>query len=256
MQCKAWAYAWCLLYNCSPLLYLQEVNAAVIVDPSVKQVIAKACDQTCSCYNPKNEITPETSCIEKLETSVCHGISGGALSRKEHSNGFPAKSEQLYTGVSCLCPWGWAEQESDMSLSYCHPLRHASIVAIESSAARDRLLFPSSGKTQDKSFEMDHMQSCSAACPAKRQKTNPTNVSCFFLHNIFSFPWYMLLHSWSCWGWLVFKFLYLRVVLSQIQVNGEENLDLNGEGCSGSLSARPYLCTGFDMYLVWEPCIM
>ncbi|KAM1232556.1 hypothetical protein TB2_002278 [Malus domestica] len=195
-----------------------EVNAAVIVDPSVKQVIAKACDQTCSCYNPKNEITLETSCSEKLETSVCHGISGGALSCKEHSNGFPAKSEQLYTGVSCLCPWGWAEQESDMSLRYCHPLRHASIVAIESSAARDRLLFPSSGKTQDnKSFEMDHMQSCSAASPAKRQKTNSTNI----------------------------------------QVNyGEDNLDLNGEGCSRSLSARPYLCTGFDMYLVWEPCIM
>ncbi|KAM2797316.1 hypothetical protein COP1_002398 [Malus domestica] len=195
-----------------------EVNAAVIVDPSVKQVIAKACDQTCSCYNPKNEITLETSCSEKLETSVCHGISGGALNCKEHSNGFPAKSEQLYTGVSCLCPWGWAEQESDMSLRYCHPLRHASIVAIESSAARDRLLFPSSGKTQDnKSFEMDHMQSCSAASPAKRQKTNSTNI----------------------------------------QVNyGEDNLDLNGEGCSRSLSARPYLCTGFDMYLVWEPCIM
>lgn len=193
-----------------------EVNAAVIVDPSVKQVIAKACDQTCSCYNPKNEITLETSCIEKLETSVCHGISGGALSRKEHSNGFPAKSEQLYTGVSCLCPWGWAEQESDMSLRYCHPLRHASIVAIESSAARDRLLFPSSGKAQDKSFEMDRMQSCSAASPAKRQKTNPTNI----------------------------------------QVNGEDNLDLNSEGCTRSLSARPYLCTGFDMYLVWEPCIM
>ncbi|XP_070661863.1 tRNA-specific adenosine deaminase TAD3 isoform X2 [Malus domestica] len=193
-----------------------EVNAAVIVDPSVKQVIAKACDQTCSCYNPKNEITLETSCSEKLETSVCHGISGGALSCKEHSNGFPAKSEHLYTGVSCLCPWGWAEQESDMSLRYCHPLRHASIVAIESSAARDRLLFPSSGKTQDnKSFEMDHMQSCSAASPAKRQKTNSTNVN-----------------------------------------YGEDNLDLNGEGCSRSLSARPYLCTGFDMYLVWEPCIM
>ncbi|TQD89747.1 hypothetical protein C1H46_024741 [Malus baccata] len=194
-----------------------EVNAAVIVDPSVKQVIAKACDQTCSCYNPKNEITLETSCSEKLETSVCHGISGGALSHKEHSNGFPAKSEQLYTGVSCLCPWGWAEQESDMSLRYCHPLRHASIVAIESSAARDRLLFPSSGKTHDKSFEMDRMQSCSAASPAKRQKTNSTNI----------------------------------------QVNyGEDSLDLNGEGCSRSLSARPYLCTGFDMYLVWEPCIM
>ncbi|CAN6686735.1 unnamed protein product [Malus baccata var. baccata] len=194
-----------------------EVNAAVIVDPSVKQVIAKACDQTCSCYNPKNEITLETSCSEKLETSVCHGISGGAVSRKEHSNGFPAKSEQLYTGVSCLCPWGWAEQESDMSLRYCHPLRHASIVAIESSAARDRLLFPSSGKTHDKSFEMDRMQSCSAASPAKRQKTNSTNI----------------------------------------QVNyGEDSLDLNGEGCSRSLSARPYLCTGFDMYLVWEPCIM
>lgn len=81
-----------------------EVNVAVIMDPSVKQVITKACDQTCSYYNPKNEITLDTSCSGKRETSVCHSNTNGVLSREEHSNSFPDKSEQLYSDVSCLNP--------------------------------------------------------------------------------------------------------------------------------------------------------
>lgn len=191
------------------------VNAAVIVDPLVKQVITTACDQTCSSYSPTNKITLETSCCEKLEAFISHSDSDGVLNHQTvHSNSFQDKSKQLCTGVSCLYPWQWADQQSDMSSCYWHPLRHAAIVAIESSAARDRYLFPSLGKIQDKSFEMDNMQSSSAGSPAKRQKTNSTNV-----------------HS------------------------DDDNLDTNGEG-SSSLSARPYLCTGFDMYLVWEPCIM
>ncbi|KAB2635046.1 inactive tRNA-specific adenosine deaminase-like protein 3 [Pyrus ussuriensis x Pyrus communis] len=150
------------------------------ISVNYKQVIAKAYDQTCSCYNPKNEITLDTSCSGKRETCVCHSNTNGVLSREEHSNGFPDKSEQLYSDFALLPPFA----------SHC-------IVAIESSAARDRLLFPSSLLRQ-----------------ALWQKDKRSTV------------------------------------------NGDDNLDVDSEGCSRSLSARPCLCTGFDMYLVWEPCIL
>jgi len=38
---------------------------------------------------------------------------------------------------------------------------------------------------------------------------------------------------------------------------GEDDDKLNG--CtqpSGQPSTRPYLCTGYDIYFVWEPCAM
>ncbi|XP_050363060.1 tRNA-specific adenosine deaminase TAD3 isoform X2 [Argentina anserina] len=150
------------------------VNAAVIVDPSVKQ-----------------------------------SQSAGVLSSETlHSSSLP-----LYTGVCCLYPWRWAEQESDTSSCSLHPLRHAAIVAIESSAARDIHLFPSFGKIDDTHSEIDSTHSSSTGSPAKRQKTQSTKVY------------------------------------------DEAHMDTNGNA-SISLSGRPYLCTGFDIYLAWEPCIM
>jgi tRNA-specific adenosine deaminase 3 len=39
------------------------------------------------------------------------------------------------------------------------------------------------------------------------------------------------------------------------QVEDDEKLDTLTEG-HHSVVARPYLCTGYDIYLVWEPCTM
>lgn len=169
------------------------VNAAVIVDPSSKQVIASACDQVVSLHTCTEWASEETSCF----------ANGVGSHESLVSNGCPNEPKQLYSGVSCLHPWNWAEQHLlHACSSNWHPLRHAAIVAIEHSAARDRCLFPSSG---------GHiMQSSFPGAPAKRQKTT----------------------------------------LSSVEDDGKLDADIK------DISAKPYLCTGYDIYLVWEPCIM
>lgn len=214
----------CFLYGLLIELYLhathslcvQVVNAAVIVDPSVKQVIATACDQTCSWYAPANKTTLETYCFKKPEASVSHSESDGVLSYETpHSNSLPNYSKQLYTGVCCLYPWRWAEQQSDTNSCSWHPLRHAAIVAIESSAAMDIHLFPSLGKIQDKYGEMDHTQSSSAGSPAKRRKTHSTNVSYFFVLQPSNWTFLgRLLYGAEGFGWCLFTSHHLLNIFS------------------------------------------
>ncbi|XP_062105966.1 tRNA-specific adenosine deaminase TAD3 [Humulus lupulus] len=189
------------------------VNAAVIVDPLVKQVVATAYDQVCSWDIEADKVTLETNCLRKPAALDLSTDSEGMVSHKTlPSTCLQDETKQLYTGVSCLYPWRWAEQQPVHSSGCWHPLRHAAMVAIESSAARDRLLFPSSGDIQDTPIDVDNKQ-YSMGSPAKKQKTN----------------------------------------IEKIAGNGIKNIC---EEDSHSLSARPYLCTGYDIYLVWEPCTM
>ncbi|KAK9270783.1 hypothetical protein L1049_026367 [Liquidambar formosana] len=192
------------------------VNAAVIVDPSVKQVIASACDQIFSWYTPTNKTCGGTSCFEHPK-AFNYPVAGGVGSHETLvSNGSLDEAKRLCSGVSCLYPWQWAERQlHTRGCCNWNPLRHAAIVAIEYSADRDRRLFPGLGHIIDTSIEMDHMQSSSASAPAKRQKTTLSNVT------------------------------------------GDEKLDdhINDFPSDKGLD-RPYLCTGYDIYLVWEPCTM
>ncbi|KAJ9167219.1 hypothetical protein P3X46_021885 [Hevea brasiliensis] len=183
------------------------VNAAVIVDPSVQQIIATGHDQI---YSWHNKTGTENSHLKKPASFASNLNSNGASHLNVFPNNLHNGPERLYVGVSCLSPWQWCGQQLDMETScYLHPLRHAAIVAIESSAERDRRLFPRLLHTE-KSFEVESMQSSCAGSPAKRQKTNLANVE-----------------------------------------DGKE-LDAHSEAAS----VRPYLCTGYDIYLVWEPCTM
>ncbi|KAI3874978.1 hypothetical protein MKW98_019551 [Papaver atlanticum] len=154
------------------------VNAAVIVDPSVKQVIATANDQTCQ-----------------------------AISASIVDDG----NEESYSGVACLYPWNWTEQNfvaaGNIDCSW-HPLRHAALVAIEQASSRDKRLYPAGSEC----FEDQSIDQEDGTMP-KRQKVD-----------------------------LVKDEKVMKAACS------------NGGASEGG--ERPYLCTGYDIFVAWEPCTM
>nr|CAD1839807.1 unnamed protein product [Ananas comosus var. bracteatus] len=167
------------------------VNAAVIVDSLSSEIIAKATDQTG---------VPPTSLLKICSNHLTVAGEAHSASSMAEENGL-AKQE-------VLCPpRNW--------LSHCtHSLKeHATLVAIENAAARDRKLFPNLGSLVSNRDLNGGLENDSNNGPAKRQKTEKL----------------------------------------------EDRDRLGEEACSSDSSSeamRPYLCTGFDIYLVWEPCTM
>ncbi|CAI8596097.1 unnamed protein product [Vicia faba] len=196
------------------------VNAAVIVDPSVKQIISTARDQVFTWNTCKDD-----SFYRKPDLFNFHPISNRLNPQKPmHLRSSCNHLKQPFTSVACLYPGQWAEQQSHLQSSYyCHPLRHAAIVAIESSAARDIRLFPNDEGSKEKYLQLDHESYCTSS-PSKRQKTVSATVEDNDKLNA---------HSQAS---------------NLIEENDKLNPNL--------LSERPYLCTGYDIYLAWEPCTM
>ncbi|XP_022718307.1 uncharacterized protein LOC111276767 isoform X2 [Durio zibethinus] len=151
------------------------VNAAIIVDPLVRQIIASACDEVCSWHMQSNKAKTEACYFKQLEAFTAHADANRiARDISLLSNGSSNNLQKCCTAVSCLNPWLWAQKLMHRSPSYWHPLRHAAIVAIEASAARDRHLFPGSGHNGN-SYEIDCTHSSSSVSPAKRQRINLAN---------------------------------------------------------------------------------
>ncbi|KAK1286540.1 hypothetical protein QJS10_CPB20g01701 [Acorus calamus] len=190
----------------------QVVNAAIIMDPAMKQIIASGTDQTCSLLADGKQSSWELAHCGRqeeisFETNSAEGWNSDLL--PEGSCSESTENTSSYNLVSCLNPWSWMEQKAHAqnsimvdngSTTMWHPLRHATLVAIENAASRDRRLYP-----------VEQMQTSSTRVPTKRQKTQNSD-------------------------------------------NEEEHIP---EAVTNSLTpeaTRPYLCTGYDIYIAWEPC--
>ncbi|GAB2273803.1 hypothetical protein Dimus_008578 [Dionaea muscipula] len=183
----------------------QVVNAAVIVDPCANEVISSARDHVYSCNTPKNDCIKTSSC-QHAKSMAFHPFANGSSSFVElHS----FVDSQKFASISCLQPWEWYIGQPYSS--HWNPLRHAAMVAIEVSAARDMRLFPEIANNNEEEFTLREVLETSTASPSKKQKTHSA------------------------------KF-----------VNEEHSSSI----AFYSKADRPYLCTGYDIYLAWEPCIM
>ncbi|XP_010555571.1 PREDICTED: probable inactive tRNA-specific adenosine deaminase-like protein 3 isoform X2 [Tarenaya hassleriana] len=172
------------------------VNAAVMVDPSSRQVIASETDQVHLSFAPHDITSRETS--DRTETFFLDGTLG--------------EKKGSCSAVACLNPWCWSlERNIAQECDQWHPLRHAAIVAIESSSTRDRNLFPN--PVDD--HVPNHYELFSIDSPSKKQKTSIQSP------------------------------------------DGTRSKNGNRENAlEDTIMERPYLCTGYDIFLLWEPCTM
>ena len=152
-------------------------NAAIIVDPSSTQIIAKATDQT-----HQHDTSEEGNNFSKVRaddtcpSSETTDNDGNLLLPRSYLS----KPNSLNMEVSCINLWGWTKQrtmeQKPLLGEGCfawHPLRHAAMVAIENAAERDRMIFPSSTSIM-KPVSNGNLENYNE--PAKRLKTD-TKVS-------------------------------------------------------------------------------
>lgn len=131
------------------------------MDPSTGEIIARSCDQVVSRDDLTNNSSLESCCPNEPVSSIQYDAH--EMKRSSYDD------KQSYKNVACLHPWGWLEQQLPSVSDSWHPLRHAAIVAIENSAARDCHLFPSNGDAADFSHE-EYKVSSPTGSPLKRQK--------------------------------------------------------------------------------------
>lgn len=210
-------------------------NGAVIVDPSIREIISCGHDQTGSWQVACN------NCLIKEAELNNENQPKGTASAPSHDREIQSKG-MGFKDAKCI-----KDRETDFKNEKCtkdkevnlevnvspeilakggrtyrwHPLRHAVIVAIEMAAERDKELFPDQGSLPNRDrLELDLLPS-TMGISVKRQKTT-------------------------------------------IYKKGMDGIDEEDNGMSTEYKvpfeakdlSRPYLCTGYDVYVTGEPCAM
>ena len=228
---------------------------AIIVDPSSMEIISKATDQT----HQHDASLKKNKRVRVEEDGAC---SLAETTEDNDSRPLPPSanvSNGLNMEVSCINSWGWTKHRSSEQKTFpseggflWHPLRHAAIVAIENAAERDRMLFHTSTSSTTKQKLKDEMQNCSDNASAKSpkvvRKVSLATYAFYCCHLAF-----ITLYIICCNRRLKMMFLPNKFKLDHQDKEQSEHQE-----CWSDLSGRdsPYLCTGFDIYLVWEPCTM
>lgn len=210
-------------------------NGAVIVDPLIREIIACGHDQTRSWQVARNnhlikeddlnnENKPK---VTAFEPSHDREIQSGGMSFKDakcikdketdFKNTKSTKQREINSEVHVS-----SEILAKGGRTYpWHPLRHAVIVAIEMAAERDKELFPDRGYLPDQDrLELDLLPS-TMGISVKRQKTTICKKSIDRIH----------------------------------EEDNASSIEYTVPFGAKDLS-RPYLCTGYDIYVTGEPCAM
>ncbi|KAG6473797.1 hypothetical protein ZIOFF_067715 [Zingiber officinale] len=174
-------------YNLFPIR-TKVLNAAVIVDPVSRKVIASANDQAHPLLTT-SEPSARYGCIDRCGATTVphesHPYTAGSNQNTTVQKFSLCTCSDIFAGVSCLNPWEWTAQElgkqnalvkSENKFTW-HPLRHAALVAIENAAERDRKLFPNSEVLKSKSEALDVLLHTADKCPSKRQKIEVSLLS-------------------------------------------------------------------------------
>lgn len=210
-------------------------NGAVIVDPSIREIIACGHDQTGSWQVARN------NCLIKEAELNNENQPKGTACAPSHDREIQSK-DTGFKDAECI-----KDRETDFKNAKCtkdkevnlevnvspeilakggrtyrwHPLRHAVIVAIEMAAERDKELFPDQGSLPNLDrLELDLLPS-TMGISVKRQKTTIYKKSMDGIHE------------------------------EDNAMSTEYKVPFGAKDLS-----RPYLCTGYDVYVTGEPCAM